>query len=156
MGSVEGDIGTIGITDHAQQELGDIVYVDLPKVGSAASRKARRSARSSRSRRSRISIRRFPAKSSRSTKLLADAPEKLNDDPHGAAWLVKIRLSAPDEVRTCFQPRTIKLYRSRKPELRYLPKSESERREMLASLRRRIARRPVYPPPVRCQARIAR
>ena len=30
---MEGDIGTIGITDHAQQELGDIVYVDLPKVG---------------------------------------------------------------------------------------------------------------------------
>ena len=30
---VEGDIGTVGITDHAQEELGDIVYVDLPKVG---------------------------------------------------------------------------------------------------------------------------
>ncbi len=33
---VEGDTGTIGITDHAQQELGDIVYVDLPKVGAHA------------------------------------------------------------------------------------------------------------------------
>ncbi|HYO83016.1 MAG TPA: glycine cleavage system protein H, partial [Bryobacteraceae bacterium] len=33
--SLEGDIGTIGITDHAQHELGDIVYVDLPKAGTA-------------------------------------------------------------------------------------------------------------------------
>jgi len=32
--NVEGDTGTVGITDHAQKELGDIVYVDLPKVGS--------------------------------------------------------------------------------------------------------------------------
>ena len=45
---VEGDTGTIGITDHAQKELGDIVYVDLPKVGRAASSRASRSARSSR------------------------------------------------------------------------------------------------------------
>ena len=42
---VEGDTGTIGITDHAQEELGDIVYVDLPKVGHAASSRANRSAR---------------------------------------------------------------------------------------------------------------
>ena len=33
---VEGDVGTVGITDHAQEELGDIVYVDLPKVGAHA------------------------------------------------------------------------------------------------------------------------
>ena len=42
---VEGDTGTIGITDHAQQELGDIVYVDLPKRRHAAWSRARRSAR---------------------------------------------------------------------------------------------------------------
>ena len=42
---VEGDTGTIGITDHAQEELGDIVYVDLPKVGTRRGSRARRSAR---------------------------------------------------------------------------------------------------------------
>ena len=42
---VEGDTGTVGITDHAQEELGDIVYVDLPKVGSHDRSRANRSAR---------------------------------------------------------------------------------------------------------------
>ena len=42
---VEGDIGTVGITDHAQEELGDIVYVDLPKVGNDGGGRASRSAR---------------------------------------------------------------------------------------------------------------
>jgi glycine cleavage system H protein len=38
---VEGDTGTVGITDHAQQELGDIVYVDLPKLGATVAGESR-------------------------------------------------------------------------------------------------------------------
>jgi glycine cleavage system H protein len=94
---VEGDTGTIGITDHAQEELGDIVYVDLPKVGthleqgkslgSVASVKA-------------VSDVYCPV-SGEVTEInvtLAHAPESLNTDPHGAAWLIKVRLSKPDEA----------------------------------------------------------
>ena len=87
---VEGDTGTIGITDHAQEELGDIVYVDLPKVGRAL--ETGQVARLGRVGQGRL--RYLCAGRGRSdwksTRLLADAPEKLNQDPHGAAWLVKI------------------------------------------------------------------
>jgi len=94
----EGNIGIIGITDHAQQELGDIVYVDLPKVGALAKQGE-------------------PLGSLESVKavtdiyapvtgevveinqMLAEQPDALNADPHGAAWLVKVRLDKPEEVR---------------------------------------------------------
>ena len=95
--SVEGDIGTVGITDYAQHELGDIVYVDLPKantpvaqgksIGSVESVKA-------------VSDIYSPVSGEiiESNQVLAEAPETLNTDPHGNAWLVKIRLSTPEEI----------------------------------------------------------
>ena len=94
---VDGDTGTIGITDHAQQELGDIVYVDMPKpgtrveqggtLGSVESVKA-------------VSDIYAPVSGevSEVNPALAEAPEKLNADPHGDAWLVRIKLGAPAEV----------------------------------------------------------
>ena len=94
----EGDTGTIGITDHAQSELGDIVYVDLPKVGarieqgkslgSVESVKAVSDVYSS-----------VTGEVTGINQALADKPETLNSDPHGAAWLVKLRLSAPAELQ---------------------------------------------------------
>jgi glycine cleavage system H protein len=94
----EGDIGTVGITDHAQEELGDIVYVDLPKVGTRV--ETGKSLGSVESVKAVSDI--YSPVSGEVTEInesLADAPEKLNADPHGAAWLVKIRLSAPAEVQ---------------------------------------------------------
>ena len=94
---VEGDTGTIGITDHAQQSLGDIVYVDLPKVGVRVELgKSLGSVESVKA----VSDIYAPLSGevTETNKTLADAPEKLNQDPHGAAWLVKVRLSAPEEV----------------------------------------------------------
>ena len=94
---VEGDTGTIGITDHAQHELGDIVYVDLPKVGSHLEKgKTFGSVESVKA----VSDVYAPISGevTEANGLLADAPEKLNEDPHGAAWLVKLKLSAPAEV----------------------------------------------------------
>ena len=94
---VEGDTGTIGITDHAQQSLGDIVYVDLPKVGVRV--ELGKSLGSVESVKAVSDI--YAPLSGEVTEInksLADAPEKLNQDPHGAAWLVKIRLSAPAET----------------------------------------------------------
>lgn len=95
---VEGGVGTIGITDHAQKELGDIVYVDLPKV--SAHIEQGKSLGSVESVKAVSDI--YSPVSGEVTEVnenLAQAPEKLNQDPHGAAWLVKIRLSAPDEVK---------------------------------------------------------
>ncbi len=94
---VEGDTGTVGITDHAQEELGDIVYVDLPKVGARVEQgKSLGSVESVKA----VSDIYSPVSGEvvAANETLADAPEKLNEDPHGAAWLVKIRLSAPAEV----------------------------------------------------------
>ena len=94
---VEGDTGTIGITDHAQQELGDIVYVDLPKVGAHVEQgKSLGSVESVKA----VSDIYSPVSGEviEVNQALADEPETLNSDPHGAAWLVKIRLSAPAEA----------------------------------------------------------
>jgi glycine cleavage system H protein len=95
--AAEGDVGTIGITDHAQQELGDIVYVDLPKVGTHIEQgKSLGSVESVKA----VSDVYSPV-SGQVTEIntaLAEKPELLNSDPHGAAWLVKIKLSAPAEL----------------------------------------------------------
>jgi glycine cleavage system H protein len=95
---VEGDIGVVGITDHAQQELGDIVYVDLPKVGTTVEQgKTLASVESVKA----VSDVYAPVSGEvvEVNSLLATSPEKLNEDPHGDAWLVKIKLSAPDEIK---------------------------------------------------------
>ena len=92
---VENGIAIMGITDHAQQELGDIVYVDLPKPGASVERgKALGTVESVKA----VSEIFSPATGevTEINALLADAPEKLNDDPHGEAWLVKIRLGSPE------------------------------------------------------------
>jgi glycine cleavage system H protein len=94
---VENGIGVVGITDHAQKELGDIVYVDLPKVGARLEQGKTLGSVESVKAVSDI----FAPVSGEVTEIneiLATTPEKLNEDPHGAAWLVKIKLSAPDEV----------------------------------------------------------
>ena len=94
---VEGDTGTIGITFHAQKELGDIVYVDLPKVGATAEKgKTIGSVESVKA----VSDIFAPVSGevTAANDLLTTSPEKLNEDPHGAAWLVKIKMSAPGEV----------------------------------------------------------
>ncbi len=96
--SVEGDTGTVGITDHAQKELGDIVYVDLPKPGSAVEKmKVMGSVESVKA----VSELFSPVSGEvvEVNAALAEAPEKLNQDPHGEAWLVKIRLSNPEELK---------------------------------------------------------
>jgi glycine cleavage system H protein len=95
---VEGDIGVVGITDHAQQELGDIVYVDLPKVGATMEQgKTLGSIESVKA----VSDVYAPVSGEvvEVSSLLATSPEKLNEDPHGDAWLVKIKLSAPGEIK---------------------------------------------------------
>jgi glycine cleavage system H protein len=94
---VEGDTGTIGITFHAQGELGDIVYVDLPKVGATAEKGKTIGSVESVKAVSDI----FAPVSGEVTEvneMLTTSPEKLNEDPHGAAWMFKIKLSAPAEV----------------------------------------------------------
>ncbi len=94
---VKDNVGTIGITFHAQKELGDIVYVDLPKVGATLTAgKPMGSVESVKA----VSDIYAPASGEviEINEDLAAKPEKLNADPHGEAWLVKVRLTNPSEL----------------------------------------------------------
>ena len=94
---VEGSAGTIGITHHAQHELGDIVFVDLPKAGSTVTKgQTFGSVESVKA----VSDIYAPISGEvvESNDLLAASPEKLNEDPHGAAWLIKIKVTEPKEI----------------------------------------------------------
>ncbi|MBK5290753.1 MAG: glycine cleavage system protein GcvH [Acidobacteriia bacterium] len=94
---VEEGIGTVGITHHAQNELGDIVYVDLPQIGSAVLQgKTLGSVESVKA----VSDIYSPVSGEVTAvnETLSSEPEKLNEDPHGVAWLVKVKLSAPGEL----------------------------------------------------------
>ncbi|HLK20120.1 MAG TPA: glycine cleavage system protein GcvH [Bryobacteraceae bacterium] len=97
--NVEGGIGVVGISDHAQKELGDIVYVELPKIGAHLEQgKNLGSVESVKA----VSDIYAPVSGEvvEVNPLLSTAPEKLNEDPHGDAWLVKIKLSSPDEIKS--------------------------------------------------------
>jgi glycine cleavage system H protein len=97
--SVDGEIGTIGITHHAQKELGDIVYVDMPKVGATFAQMAVFGSVESVKAVSDI-YSPVSGEIAAVNELLSTAPEKLNDDPHGAAWLIKMKLTAPAELKS--------------------------------------------------------
>ena len=94
---VDGNVGTIGITDYAQDSLGDIVFVDLPKVGDAVE-----------AGKSFGSVESVKAVSDVVAPLsgeviavnaeLSDNPQTINEDPYGEGWLVRVKLSDPSEV----------------------------------------------------------
>ena len=84
--------GTIGITDHAQKELGDIVYVELPKVGDHVTvKEAFGTVESVKA----VSDVYSPVTGEviAVNAKLQNAPELLNSDPHGDAWLIRVRLA---------------------------------------------------------------
>ena len=94
--SVEGTIGSIGITDYAQNSLGDIVYVDAPKVGDTVTASATFGSVESVKAVSDL----FSPVSGKVTAVneeLKTAPDKINQDPHGT-WIIKVELSNPAEV----------------------------------------------------------
>jgi glycine cleavage system H protein len=106
---VQGDTGTIGITDYAQQELGDVVFVDLPKVGAKIS--AAKSLGSVESVKAVSEI--YSPVSGEVTEtnpLLVDAPEKINTDPHNTAWLIKLKLADPKEVASLMDAAAYEAY----------------------------------------------
>lgn len=94
---VDGDVVTVGITDYAQGELGDVVYVDLPPVGTEVSQNE-----------SFGSIEAVKAVADMYSPVsgeiiavnegISDAPETINQDPYGKGWMVKIRISNADEL----------------------------------------------------------
>lgn len=95
---IDGEIGTIGITDHAQKELGEIVYLELPELGHVYDAQAEFG-----------TVESVKAVSELYTPLSGEVvevnrsavaePGIVNDDPYGDGWLIKLKLSSDEEVK---------------------------------------------------------
>ncbi len=94
---VEGNVGVVGITDHAQDALGDVVFVELPQVGAEV--KAGRSFGVVESVKA-VSDLYAPVsgKVIEVNAALPDSPELINKDPYGAAWMIRIEMTDRKEV----------------------------------------------------------
>ena len=94
---VDGDQAIIGITDYAQDSLGDVVYVELPKAGDEFA--ANESFGSVESVKAVSEV--FTPVAGGVVKInesLADEPEKVNSDPYGDGWMIRVKMSNPGEV----------------------------------------------------------
>ena len=94
---LDGDVGTIGITDYAQSELGEVVFVELPQVG--AELEAGDELGSIESVKAVSEL--FSPVSGEVVEVnerLADKPELVNTDPYGDGWMIKIKVSNKDEI----------------------------------------------------------
>ena len=94
---VDGNEAIIGITDYAQNSLGDVVYVELPKVNDEfASNEAFGSVESVKA----VSEVFNPVSGTvvKINESLADEPETVNTDPYGAGWMIRVKMSSPGEV----------------------------------------------------------
>ena len=95
--SLQGEVATVGITDHAQEQLGDVVYVELPGVGDAVAKTEAFGVVESTKAVSDV----YAPVSGEVVEVnddLTDNPELVNEDPYGDGWLVKIRVSDASEL----------------------------------------------------------
>ncbi len=95
---VEGHVAIIGITEYAQQELGDIVYVELPEVGEKVVKDDPFGAVESVKAVSDIYA---PVSGTviEVNDALPDSPETINDDPYGDGWMIKVEMSDKDDLK---------------------------------------------------------
>ncbi len=96
---VDEEVGTVGITDYAQKELGDIVFVELPKVGDhVTAKEAFGTVESVKA----VSDLFSPVDGEviGVNSKLQNSPELLNADPHGEAWLIRVRLSHRSDLES--------------------------------------------------------
>jgi len=94
---VDGDVAVVGITDHAQSELGDVVFVELPEVGTEVAQNDEAGTIESVKAVSEIYA---PVSGTiiECNEGLTDTPELVNESPYGEAWLYKVKISNPDEL----------------------------------------------------------
>ncbi len=94
---VEGNIATVGITDYAQDSLGDVVYVELPQEGGAVTKNEPFGVVESVKA---VSDLYSPVSGSVSevNDAIIDSPEAINEDPYGDAWMIKVEIANPGEL----------------------------------------------------------
>ena len=94
---VDGDVGTVGISDYAQEQLGDVVYVELPEVGKTVAQSEEAAVVESVKAASEV----YAPVSGEVVEVnqaLEDDPALVNGEPTGEGWFLKLRLSAPGEL----------------------------------------------------------
>jgi glycine cleavage system H protein len=94
---VEGETGRVGITDYAQKQLGDVVFLELPEVGRALAAGEQFGTVESVKAVSEL----YSPVAGEVVKVNAELvgkPETINKDPHGAAWMVEVRIADPSSV----------------------------------------------------------
>ncbi len=94
---VEGDIAVVGITDYAQEQLGDVVFVELPALGASFAKEAQAAVVESVKAASEIYAP-VGGEVTEVNEALADAPEAVNADPLGGGWFFKLRLADAGEL----------------------------------------------------------
>ena len=94
---IEGDTATFGITWYAQDALGEVVFYEPPEVGTEVSKDASYAEVESVKAVSDV-IAPLSGEVTETNSALADNPEKINEDPYGEGWMVKVKLSDPSEV----------------------------------------------------------
>ncbi|MCL6523572.1 MAG: glycine cleavage system protein GcvH [Thermoflavifilum sp.] len=96
--AVEGDMATVGITDFAQRELGDIVYVDIPTAGKELDAHASFGTVEAVKT---VSDLYMPVKGTilEINPRLNESPELVNQDPYGEGWMIKIKISDPEQLK---------------------------------------------------------
>jgi glycine cleavage system H protein len=95
--AVEDDVATIGITDHAQEQLGDVVYVELPQIGAEVTKDSPFGVVESVKAVSDIFA---PVSGTvkEANSPLTENPEKVNADPYGEAWMIRVTMSDAHEL----------------------------------------------------------
>ncbi|HEX6781672.1 MAG TPA: glycine cleavage system protein GcvH, partial [Solirubrobacterales bacterium] len=96
---VEGDQATLGVTWYAQDSLGEVVFFDPPEVGAAIQKDSPYAEVESVKAVSDV-IAPLSGEIVEVNDALQDNPEKVNEDPYGEGWLVKVRLTSPEEAET--------------------------------------------------------
>jgi glycine cleavage system H protein len=106
---VEGDIGTVGISDYAQGQLGDITFVEMPAIGARFNSGDAAAVVDSVKAASDIYV---PASGSvtETNKALEDQPELVNTDPDTGGWLFRIKLTDPAQLSTLMDEAAYKAY----------------------------------------------
>lgn len=107
---VEGDVATLGITDYAQSELGDVVFLDLPEVGRYLQADESFGAIESVKAASDLYA---PVEGEviEVNTALQSALEQINQDPYGAGWMIKIRVKDPSQVESLMTAEQYRAYR---------------------------------------------
>jgi glycine cleavage system H protein len=94
---LDGDVATIGITDYAQEQLGDVVFVELPEIGKKLEKGAEAAVVESVKAASEV-FAPVAGKVVEVNALLGDQPATVNDSPEGDGWFLKLRIASADEV----------------------------------------------------------